>query len=281
MTLPVFLSASEPYATRKEEYWETQNLVNIRAAVRTICAHVLRQGPLVFGGHPAITPLARSIADRIRHDRQRDDRSAPAPRLLMFQSRLYVREDPDIPDIVVTDAITAEGEIASSVGSRNLSLLRMRYEMLGYEGAEPVHPKLRQYQSQFGRQRELALFGGQLSPGAPQFRAAFFVGGMEGVIREFRIFRSLHPRTPAYPLGSTGAAAKLLLKEAGISNAALNEALERDTAYSLLLEQLLPAAETKTIAPQYHWETGTDSTSYSAADHIDPDELERQITLPP
>jgi hypothetical protein len=103
---------------------------------------------------------------------------------------------------------------------------------------------------------------------------------MEGVVREFRIFRSFHPRTPAYPLGSTGAAAKVLLGEAGISNAALKDALERDTAYSLLLEQLLPTSETKTIAPQYHWETGTDAASYSASDHTDPDELERQITLP-
>jgi hypothetical protein len=279
--LPVFLSASEPSETRLPDFWDPQKLVNIRAAVRTICTHVLREGPLVFGGHPAITPLARGIADRIRHDRQRDDPGAPAPRLLMFQSRLYVRQNPDIPDVIVTDALTAEGDVASSVGSRNLSLLRMRYEMLGYEGAEPVHPKLQEYRSLFGRPRELALFGRQLPPGAPQFRAAFFVGGMEGVVREFRIFRSFHPRTPAYPLGSTGAAAKLLLMEAGISNAALNEALERDTAYGLLLEQLLPAAETKTIAPQYHWETGTDTASYSAADHIDPDELERQITLPP
>jgi hypothetical protein len=279
--LPVFLSASEASETRVPDFWDTQKLVNIHAAVRTICAHVLRQGPLVFGGHPAITPVARSIADGIRHDRPHDDPGAPDPRLLVFQSRLYVRETPDIPDIVVTDALTAEGEIASSVGSRNLSLLRMRYEMLGYAGAEPVYPKLRGYQSQFGRQRELALFGRQLPPGAPQFRAAFFVGGMEGVIREFRIFRSFHPRTPAYPLGSTGAAAKVLLEDARISNAALKDALERDTAYSVLLEQLLPTSETKTIAPQYHWETGADAAPHSAADHIDPDQLERQITLPP
>jgi hypothetical protein len=270
LTLPVFLSASEPYEGRPREFRDSQNLVNIRAAVRAICAHVLRQGPLVFGGHPAITPLARGIADRIRNDTQRKDPKAAAPRLLMFQSRLYVSKES--PDVALIDAHDADGRIASKVGWRNMSLLRMRYEMLGYKNAAPLQPKLKSFQFELGERRRKQL-------GTTDFRAAFFVGGMEGVISEFHIFRSFHPQTPAYPLASTGAAARVLLDGAGISNANLKTALEKDTAYSLLLEQLLdPPKETESV---YRWQINREAAPYSVDQHMDPERLDREIPLPP
>ena len=46
--------------------------------------------------------------------------------------------------------------------------------------------------------------------GARDFDAAVFVGGMEGVEIEYDIFRRLHPNKPAYPVASTGAAARIL-----------------------------------------------------------------------
>ena len=56
---PVFLSASEPDPDRKEEYWQSQNLLNVREAARAFCAHALAHYPVVYCGHPAITPLVR------------------------------------------------------------------------------------------------------------------------------------------------------------------------------------------------------------------------------
>jgi hypothetical protein len=46
--------------------------------------------------------------------------------------------------------------------------------------------------------------------GARNFDAAVFLGGMEGVEIEYDIFRRLHPNKPAYPVASTGAAARIL-----------------------------------------------------------------------
>jgi hypothetical protein len=46
------------------------------------------------------------------------------------------------------------------------------------------------------------------------FDAAIFVGGMEGVEAEYELWGKLHPKVPAFPIGSTGAAAALILDRA-------------------------------------------------------------------
>ena len=43
-----------------------------------------------------------------------------------------------------------------------------------------------------------------------QYEAAFFIGGMEGVEIEYRMFTSAHPRAKVFPIASTGAAAKII-----------------------------------------------------------------------
>ena len=48
---------------------------------------------------------------------------------------------------------------------------------------------------------------------AKPFKIGIFVGGMDGVEREFGMFRSLQPGVPAFPIASTGAAAALLFNE--------------------------------------------------------------------
>jgi SLOG cluster3 family len=40
-----------------------------------------------------------------------------------------------------------------------------------------------------------------------KFEAGFFIGGMEGVIEEFDMFRELQPHAHVYPIASTGGAA--------------------------------------------------------------------------
>jgi hypothetical protein len=45
---------------------------------------------------------------------------------------------------------------------------------------------------------------------AGSFTSAFFIGGMDGVEREFEMFRHLHPGVPMFPIASTGAAAARL-----------------------------------------------------------------------
>jgi hypothetical protein len=42
------------------------------------------------------------------------------------------------------------------------------------------------------------------------FKAAIFIGGMEGVLEEFELFKAIHPDALVLPVASTGAAAKIL-----------------------------------------------------------------------
>ncbi|MHC2574986.1 hypothetical protein [Rhizobium leguminosarum] len=46
-----------------------------------------------------------------------------------------------------------------------------------------------------------------------KFDAAVFIGGMEGVLEEYRLFLKFHPNTPALPIASTGAAACQIFDE--------------------------------------------------------------------
>lgn len=73
---------------------------------------------------------------------------------------------------------------------------------------------------------------------ATRFDAAVFIGGMEGVEDEFRLFRSLHPNAAAYPVASTGAAARLLY-ERHRGELDLPSGLADDYAYASMFRDLL------------------------------------------
>ncbi len=195
----------------------------------------------------------------------------------MFQSRAFVEAPPreayfgdeHRADTILTDAHDREGaEAARGKAWRNMSLLRMRYEMLGGPSVGPVYPLLERFQSVFGRERENRC-------GTFEFEAAFFIGGMEGVEREFRIFRSFQPHTPAYPIASTGSAATGLLRELEPA-AGLARSLTGDTAYSLLMEQCLPTREVGRGNADFRG-PGVRARSYPADQHLDPEELDRPI----
>jgi hypothetical protein len=47
-----------------------------------------------------------------------------------------------------------------------------------------------------------------------RFAVGVFIGGMEGVEEEYRMFREMHPRAMAIPVASTGAAALIIYKSA-------------------------------------------------------------------
>jgi hypothetical protein len=277
MTIPpVLLSASEPDPKRRAEYWQSRKLLNLREAVRTFCAHALAYYPVVYGGHPAITPLVGQIASRLEHQAQAaveasKERWATKPYVLMFQSGFYVDPSAAGDHIVVTPAHEANGSLAGPRGGmRNASLLRMRYEMIGQPGNFRVH-LLGGFAKEFGAARFAKL-------GTYDFSAAVFIGGMEGVEREFRIFRTFHPNTPAYPIVSTGSACTKLLEEVK-SNLPKStvEALYTETAYNLLMQQLLPIPGSSSgISSAANWRATPARTDPRY--HIDPRKNDRPRT---
>jgi hypothetical protein len=290
---PVFLSASEPNPDRDPAYWETRNVVNLREAVRAFCAHVLPNFPLVFGGHPAITPFVRSAAQRIAYDLELDAKSdeetatrelpvdrdlgpgeqarLKRPQVVIFQSQLFLDRKKE-EDEVFTPPLDKDGkEQPPRNGWRNESLLLMRYEMLGKPirgrpvAVEHIDNVVRPYVENFGQKRDARVQ-------TLEFSAAVFIGGMEGVQREFHIFRSFHPDAPTFPIVSTGSACKSLLGEVrGNLDPELVTRLERDTAYPLLMQQILPLRE----APAIRWRV-TD-VAFHAELHRDPDGINDQF----
>jgi hypothetical protein len=269
---PVLLSASEPDPQRKAEYWVSRNLLNVREAVRIFCAHALAHYPVVYGGHPAITPLVRQVASRIEHQAGIEASSGEPiskPKVLMFQSGLYFDPSSAGADVVLTPAHEADGRIAGPKGGmRNASLLRMRYEMIGKPDGLPVH-LLKAYKKEFGARRFAEL-------GTYEFSAAVFIGGMEGVEREFRIFRHFHPDTPAYPVGSTGSACIKLLKQVKpYLSPKTFDALRGETAYNLLMQQLLPVPGSSFDGMLGKGNWHADPTKRNPRTHVDPLENDR------
>ena len=124
---------------------------------------VLGRRPLVWGGHPAITPMVWAVAEGLDLDY--------GAWVTLYQSRYFKEEFPEDNDrfgnVTFTDAVA---------GRRGESLLHMRERMFGDRA----------------------------------FAAAVFVGGMDGVLEEFEMFRRMQPQAAVIPVLSTGGAALAL-----------------------------------------------------------------------
>ena len=116
--LRVFLSASVPLPSRDPVYFGTADVIAIRDAVRALTMVVVEQQiQLVFGGHPAISPMIRlQIAQT---------GTPVGDRVVMFQSRYFEREFPQ------DNAAFERVELVDAVqNNRQASLQRMREAML-------------------------------------------------------------------------------------------------------------------------------------------------------
>lgn len=68
------------------------------------------------------------------------------------------------------------------------------------------------------------------------FDAAFFIGGMEGVELEYKMFTSIHPESKVFPIASTGAAAKIIYDMAPDK---YDSCLLTELTYTSLFKELL------------------------------------------
>lgn len=113
----VFLSASVPDPRRHEKYFATGDTIAIRDAVVALVGVVLPRAKLVFGGHPAITPMVKWAADQL----------GAFERVRMFQSKFfreYYLKDLEFFRYEETEAVP---------GDRKKSLLVMRRRMIHCE----------------------------------------------------------------------------------------------------------------------------------------------------
>ena len=142
----VFLSASIPLPTRNPVYFGTADVLAIRDAVRALAIAVVEEeAELVFGGHPAITPMIRLQLMQAGATRVGD-------RFVLFQSRHFpsgfARDNTSFERVELVDDVPND---------REASLLRLREAMLadpfdvgvfigGMEGVEDEYELFRQMQ---------------------------------------------------------------------------------------------------------------------------------------
>lgn len=167
----VFLSAGVPDPAARHFLGEGDS-VAISAAVAAVLEVTLGRRRLVWGGHPAITPMVWAFADSMGVDY--------GEWVLLYQSLRFEDEFPDetalFQNVVFTERVGDEVEPSLAV---------MRDQMLGEN----------------------------------EFESAVFIGGMQGIMEEHRLFAERAPNARIVPVVSTGGAARLLGETLNVSPA--------------------------------------------------------------
>jgi hypothetical protein len=114
----VFLSASIPDPKRAPNYAATADAVAIGAAVNALVHVILGRRPLIWGGHPAITPMVWAVAEGLSVDY--------GAWVQLYQSQFFKDEYPE--DNARFKNVTYTSEV---VGDRDRSLTTMRQKMFG------------------------------------------------------------------------------------------------------------------------------------------------------
>lgn len=112
----IFLSASIPLEERNPKYFETADVIAIRDAVRALATVVIPHSILVWGGHPAITPLIRYVMGRMN--------SKLKEHVTLYQSRFFAAQFSD------DNSAFENIKLIPSTGERESSLRHMRTRMI-------------------------------------------------------------------------------------------------------------------------------------------------------
>lgn len=188
MNEAIFLSASVPDPNRSAEFAATANSVAITAAVSALVNVTLGRRLLVWGGHPAITPMISYVANHMGIDYGNWVR--------LYQSRYFEDqfsdENTQFQNVTYTECVKQ---------SREKSLRLMRQRMFSEHN----------------------------------FKAAIFIGGMDGIVDEFEQFQELQPNASIVPVVSTGGATIKVAEKLK----ALDSDLQNDLDYIALFYRYL------------------------------------------
>lgn len=111
----IFLSASVPLEERDPKYFGTADVIAIRDAVRALATVAIPYGRLVWGGHPAITPLIQYVMRRMN--------ASVKEHVMLYQSLFFEEYFPEDNNWFEEVVIVPANE------DRESSLLDMRRRM--------------------------------------------------------------------------------------------------------------------------------------------------------
>lgn len=123
MSGAIFMSAGIPDPARDPEFARTADTVAITAAVSALVHVVLGRRRLVWGGHPAITPMIHIVAEDYRVDYGRW--------VTLYQSKFFVDEYPED-----NERFRNVVEVDAERNDREASLDAMRQRMLSDQEIE-------------------------------------------------------------------------------------------------------------------------------------------------
>ena len=182
----IFLSAGVPDPAAPH-FMKAADSAAISAVVSALVYVALGRRQLIWGGHPAITPMIWAFAEGMGVNY--------GAWVKLYQSGFFVDEFPEetakFDNLVITPKV--DNDVVAS-----LSL--MREAMIEH--------------SQFG--------------------AAVFVGGMEGIMTEFELFKKLAPDSAILPIMTAGGAAEILGERIGA-----DEEFAKERDYIALLHDKL------------------------------------------
>lgn len=173
----VFLSASIPYLgnNKNPKYLENADMIAIREAVLAVATVIVPNYCLIWGGHPLITPFIHSIYCSFNDKKNDVEVNADYhDHVRLYQS-----------DFFKGKFIKQNDDFETVVHTKAIdndifkSLELMRNEMICKN----------------------------------TYIAGIFIGGMDGIEVEYKLFRKAHPLAPIIPLFSTGGAIGLMENE--------------------------------------------------------------------
>jgi hypothetical protein len=173
----LFLSVSLPSADRHQNYYLNTNPLNITNAVVSFIESILkRNGKIIFGGHPTISPLVLTVAKKFISSLNGEKDPI---RIYIYQSEMFKDKISKFTNELLDLGIGKIIWTKSFNDLREKSLYDMRVQML--------------------KEHNIS--------------AGIFIGGMEGIEREFDLFKEIYPETPIYLIGSSGGATKILFEK--------------------------------------------------------------------
>jgi hypothetical protein len=212
----IFLSASIPLPDRHPKYYDTADIIAIRDAVIALASSILTQHRIIWGGHPSITPLIyyvieRMLTNKLERDdwglQLNDDEKALIQKQLKeeIQNHVVLYQSLYFKDIFPPENDKFQNVVLTeNVGDIHSSIQLMRHKLLSEN----------------------------------DFAAAVFIGGMDGIEVEYKMFIEYHPDALVIPIASTGAATKIVYDNL-FPEELKNERFLKDYGYMSLFQKFL------------------------------------------
>lgn len=213
----IFLSASIPLPERHPKYYDSADIIAIRDSVIALATLVIGKHRIIWGGHPSITPLIYYVIERIIQNRidGKDDeilnsdeqketlfnelKNEISEHVIIYQSLFFKDKFPEDNEKFENIVFT------DNKGDIHSSIQFMREEML--------------YNNEFA--------------------AAVFIGGMDGIEVEYKMFKKKHPEALVIPIASTGAATKIVYDNYIHNDEEKHDRFLKDYGYMSLFQKYL------------------------------------------